>query len=239
MIRDHRPYWMKKAHLTFQSFYVRRFLKPQFESLGPGFTFMKPWHVRLFGAPIEMGACANVIATPDQKVRLSVWPEKKGMGGIRIGDYCLICPGVRIGSAMEIVIGDNCMIAGNAYIADSDWHDIHNRISAGRPRPVDIGDNVWIGDGAIVCKGVSIGANSVIGAGSVVTHSVPPNAVAAGNPAKVVRKFDPNARFLKRDAWFSDPFGLETEIDRLDREMLKENTFFGWLSHILFPQKGD
>lgn len=53
--------------------------------------------------------------------------------------------------------------------------------------PIVIGDNVWLGGGAIVLPGVTIGANSVIGAGSVVTKEVPPDVVAVGNPAKVIR----------------------------------------------------
>ena len=55
---------------------------------------------------------------------------------------------------------------------------------------VKIGDNVWIGGGAIVCPGVTIGENSVIGAGSVVTQDIPANCVAAGNPCKVIREIN-------------------------------------------------
>lgn len=54
--------------------------------------------------------------------------------------------------------------------------------------PVEIGDNCWIGAGVTICPGVSIGENSVIGAGSVVVHDIPANAVAAGNPCKVIRE---------------------------------------------------
>lgn len=53
--------------------------------------------------------------------------------------------------------------------------------------PVTIGDNVWVGSGAIVCPGVSVGADSVIGAGSVVTRDIPAGVVAAGNPCRVIR----------------------------------------------------
>jgi maltose O-acetyltransferase len=53
--------------------------------------------------------------------------------------------------------------------------------------PIVIEDNVWLGGGAIVCPGVTIGTNTVIGAGAVVTKDVPPNVVAVGNPAKVIR----------------------------------------------------
>ena len=53
--------------------------------------------------------------------------------------------------------------------------------------PITIGDNVWLGGGVIVCPGVTIGENSVVGAGSVVVRDIPANAVAVGNPARVVK----------------------------------------------------
>ena len=52
---------------------------------------------------------------------------------------------------------------------------------------MSLGDNVWLGGGVIVCPGVTIGDNSVIGAGSVVTHSLPANVIAVGNPARILR----------------------------------------------------
>ena len=87
MIRDHRPYWLKRLYLGFQSFYVRRFLSPQFAFLGPNATFMKPWYVEVFGSPVRMGECANVIASADRRVRLSVWSPEKCKGGIDIGQH--------------------------------------------------------------------------------------------------------------------------------------------------------
>ena len=78
MRKDHRPYVIKKAWLKFQKFYTRHFLAPQLERLGNGHAFMQPWHVELFGGPIEIGRYATVIATSDKKVRLSVWPEAPG-----------------------------------------------------------------------------------------------------------------------------------------------------------------
>ena len=58
-------------------------------------------------------------------------------------------------------------------------------------RPIVIGDDVWIGGGAIVLAGVTIGDRSVIGAGSVVTKDVPSDVVVVGNPAKIVRRLTP------------------------------------------------
>lgn len=101
--------------------------------------------------------------------------------------------GTTVVAATSITIGDGCMLGAHVMIFDTDFHNVHSksrryervdwdRISA----PVRIGDNVFIGTGAIICKGVEIGENSVIGAGSVVTKSIPANAIAAGNPCRVV-----------------------------------------------------
>ena len=237
--RDNRPYYIKKAFLKFQEFYVNHFLSPQLEHLGKGFTFMRPWHVELFGAPIELGDCVNVVASSDKKVRLAIWSEQKGKGRIRIGNYCLICPGVRIGAAHEITVGDNCMIASNAYITDSDWHDIYNRIIMGKTAPVKIENNVWIGDSAIVCKGVTIGENSIIGAGAVVVDSIPANCVAAGNPARIVKQLDVGEAFTTRAQFFSDPDKLFQGFDQMDKELLRGNSFLHWLRYLLFPSKED
>jgi acetyltransferase-like isoleucine patch superfamily enzyme len=217
--KDHRPYVIKKAWLKFQKFYARHFLRPQLEHLGPGHVFMRPWHVELFGGPIVIGRYVTLIATSDKKVRLSVWPQTPGHGSITIGDYALICPGVRISSAESIVIEDNCMLANGAYLTDADWHGIYDRVSLGQARPIHLAKNVWVGDSAIVCKGVSIGENSIIGAGAIVVEDVPSNCIAAG--------------------WFGDPAKLAREFVKWEQAVLKGNTFFGWLRHLVFPSHGD
>lgn len=81
-------------------------------------------------------------------------------------------------------------------------------------RPITIGDSVWIGGGAIVCPGVTIGAEAVIGAGSVVTRNVPPKAVAAGNPCRVLRNITEEDRkyYFRRLPFPAEdlkPFGKE------------------------------
>lgn len=63
-------------------------------------------------------------------------------------------------------------------------------------KPVTIGDDCWIGGGAIICPGVTIGNRCVIGAGSVVTKDIPDDSLAAGNPAKVLRKIEPQEKFI-------------------------------------------
>lgn len=239
MRRDHRPYFLKKAYLNFEKLYVRHFVKPHFEHLGEHYTFVRPWHVRAFGSPIELGAYSNVIGAAESKVRLSVWSEDREKGGIRIGKYCLICPGVRISSAYRITIGDNCMFANGAFVTDADWHGLYDRVSIGRTAPIVIENNAWIGDSAIVCKGVTIGENSIIGAGAVVTGDVPPNAIAAGNPARIVRQLDPNEKIITREQWLPAIFRLSKGIDQVERVKYKDNTLLHYLRYLIRPKRED
>jgi len=237
--RDHRPYVIKKLHTDLQRLYVNHFLRPQLESLGEGFSFLKPWYVRIHGSPIAIGGYANVVGASDGRVRLTVWPGGRGESRITIGDYCLICPGVRISAAAEVVVGDNCMLANGVYLTDSDWHGIYDRTVTGNPDPVRIENNAWIGDSAIVCKGVTVGENSIVGAGAVVTHDVPANSIAAGNPAKVMKRLDPSRAITQRSQWFSNPDQLFDYFDFLDRDALEENTVSHWLRTAFFPAAGD
>jgi acetyltransferase-like isoleucine patch superfamily enzyme len=237
--RDHRPWAVKRAFIKLEQRYTRHFIAPQLDHLGRGHHFMRPWHVKLFGGPIEIGRCATVIAASDAKVRLSVWPQADAEGLITIGDYCLLCPGVRISAAGTVSIGHNCMLANGVYITDSDWHDIYNRLSMGRAEPVRIGDNVWIGDGATICKGVHIGKNSIIGAGSIVVRDIPANSVAAGNPARVVKDLDRANGFVTRESWFDQARNLAAELEAWDQAMLEGNTLFGWLRASFFPTRTD
>ncbi|MBL3669264.1 sugar O-acetyltransferase [Streptomyces sp. M2CJ-2] len=88
-----------------------------------------------------------------------------------------------------IVIGEDCQIGPNVQLL-TPTHPLEpqpRRDKLEAAQPITIGDNVWIGGGAIVLPGVTIGDNSVIGAGSVVTKDVPPNVVAVGSPARPVR----------------------------------------------------
>ncbi|MEO6302047.1 MAG: DapH/DapD/GlmU-related protein, partial [Bacteroidia bacterium] len=84
-----------------------------------------------------------------------------------------------------IELGENVRCGANTLITDSDWHSDDPR--AGKPKAIRIEDNVWLGEGAKILKGVTIGKNSVIGAGSIVVSDIPANVVAAGNPAKVIK----------------------------------------------------
>lgn len=92
----------------------------------------------------------------------------------------------------RVNIGNNVMIAPYVQIYTA-THPLEAKArNSGREYaiPISIGNDVWIGGGAIICPGVTIGNGVVIGAGSVVTRDIPDNVFAAGNPAKVIRKID-------------------------------------------------
>lgn len=88
-----------------------------------------------------------------------------------------------------ITIGDNVMLGPKValYAVNHPIDPVVRSTFYDFPKPITIGNNVWIGGSAVVCPGVTIGDNTVIGAGSVVTKDIPANVVAAGNPCRVIR----------------------------------------------------
>jgi maltose O-acetyltransferase len=89
-------------------------------------------------------------------------------------------------SKVEVSIGEKTQIGPpvHIYAADHPRDPKQRRTGLERGKPVTIGRNVWIGDGAIILPGVTIGDDAVVGAGSVVTRDVPPSTTFVGNPAR-------------------------------------------------------
>ena len=92
----------------------------------------------------------------------------------------------------EIKIGDNCLLAPGVHIytAAHPLHPVERNSGKEFGKPVTIGDNVWIGGGAIINPGVHIGDNVVIASGAVITKDVPDNVVVGGNPARVIKEIE-------------------------------------------------
>lgn len=103
-------------------------------------------------------------------------------GIIKIGSNCYINSNCMIVSHCEIIINDNTTIGPGTYLYD---HDHSKNGFTGNP--IKIGQNVWIGAGCIILKGVTIGDNAIIAAGSVVTKDVEHDSVVGGVPAKYIK----------------------------------------------------
>jgi acetyltransferase-like isoleucine patch superfamily enzyme len=122
---------------------------------------------------------------------LTLGPEAR----IEIGAGCFLNMGVMLAAVERIEIGDHVMFANNCFIGDAD----HRYDDPSRPvthqgfvprGPVRIGPNCWFGVNCVVTGGVEIGERAVVGANSVVTESLPSGVIAAGAPAKVIRRIE-------------------------------------------------
>ena len=120
---------------------------------------------------------------------------------IRIGNDCMIGKDCHITALNGIKIGNGLLTGKSVLISDNSHGNPNNKdLLDIRPavRPLHskagivIGDNVWIGEKAVILAGVTIGDGAVIGANSVVTHNIPPYSIAAGCPAKVIKQ---NSKF--------------------------------------------
>ncbi|MGI5218558.1 sugar O-acetyltransferase [Nocardia sp. CA-290969] len=112
---------------------------------------------------------------------------------ITMGSGCFANFGLVALDVAAITIGDDVQIGPNVQLL-TPTHPLDpgpRRAKWEAAEPITIGDNVWLGGGAIVLGGVSIGDNTVVGAGAVVTRDLPANVVAVGNPARVIRTLDP------------------------------------------------
>lgn len=127
-------------------------------------------------------------------------------GEITIGHSCYVGEGTRIWSMERVVIGNRVLISHDVNIHDTNSHSLEptirhrdylRLITDGHSQeaeddvataPVSIADDVWIGFGASILKGVMIGQGAIVAAGAVVIDDVPPAVVVAGNPAQVVKQ---------------------------------------------------
>lgn len=153
------------------------------ETLGP--------RVRVWGAPLvtnqgrlligDRVRMSSVVST----LELSVGPNAT----LEIGDRVLINHGSSLGATKLVRIGECCNIGSQVILIDNAFHELDpdRRDQQPDPAPVILERNVWLAARVIVLPGVTIGRNSVIGAGSVVTRDIPPDVLAAGIPAKVIR----------------------------------------------------
>lgn len=162
--------------------------------------------VVFYGDPIVSLAASSRISI-GSKVILASESERTALGVSRPCILRTLRPGANISigaesglsgtvicAAVSVTLGRECLLGADVLIADTDFHPMK---AAGRRHsdnyadiasaPIEIADNVFIGARAMILKGVRIGENSVIGAGSLVAADIPPNVIAAGVPARVIR----------------------------------------------------
>lgn len=135
----------------------------------------------------------GVERSPDFFTHYIYLDVRKATSEIVIGNNTYINNGACIISdGCKIKIGENCLFGSSLQILDSDFHDLSpaNRFGGDNilKGDINIEDNVFVGNNVTILKGVVIGENSVIANGSIVTSSIPANVIAAGIPAKVIRR---------------------------------------------------
>ena len=131
-------------------------------------------------------------------------------GTLHIGKFCSIADGVRI-----LLGGEHNYRLGSTYPFDNiliRFHELGPTVKT--KGDITIGNDVWIGYGAIILSGVSIGDGAVIGAGSLVTKDVAPYAIVAGNPAKLIKyRFNPDTiKHLLELRWWNQPWNKIREM---------------------------
>lgn len=164
----------------------------RFAGFGDGSAMCFPV-AALFGErQIRIGA--GTVIGPYSSLSAGVSPQQElDHEVVTIGDRCVIGKGNGIVGHERIVIGDDVFTGHHVYITDANHGYEDTREPIGRQfaesKPVSIGDGSWIGTGAVVLPGVTIGRHVVVGASSVVTDDLPDFSVAVGNPARVIRRY--------------------------------------------------
>ena len=136
---------------------------------------------------LEVGA--GTLLEPD------VWITAPGEARVRIGAGTFLNLGVMVAAEGLVEIGEHCMLANGCFVSDSShrYEDLELPITwqgFESKGPTRIGDNCWLGAHTVVTSGVTIGESCVVGANSVVTADVEPFSVAAGAPARVIRRIE-------------------------------------------------
>jgi acetyltransferase-like isoleucine patch superfamily enzyme len=132
---------------------------------------------------------------PQTLLEPGVWLTAPGEARIRIGEGTFLNLGVMVAAAELVEIGSHCMFANSCFVTDANhrfddpdkpvpWQGFTSK------GPTRVGDNVWCGAHVVIASGVTVGERCVIGANSVVTEDIPAFSVAAGVPAKVLRKVE-------------------------------------------------
>jgi acetyltransferase-like isoleucine patch superfamily enzyme len=164
----------------------------RFYAFGDNSSVCFPWATLLGDDRIAIGSDTMVGPYSTLSAGLPLQPPNPAWAGptLTIGDRCLLGRNATVTAHCDIVIGDDVWMGNGVYISDQNhaWVDPDRPIGeqSQSPRPVRIGAGSWIGNGAMILPGASLGRRVVVAAGAVVTSPVPDHAIVAGVPAKVI-----------------------------------------------------
>ena len=212
MIRERLPARLQRAHQRIFLWRMRRKIRAdRFARFGHNSLIVDPYGI-LSPHRIEIGDHVLV----HSHAMFSVVEHFNGRDHeprLRIGSGTNIGHGIWLSCVGEIDIGENVLMGHNILIADS-YHEYHDpdvpiiRQPMAPPKPVRIEEGCILGPHVAVLAGVTIGRNTFVAANAVITKSVPPNSVVAGNPARVLRHYD-----RERGEWV-DAQGAPSPIGR-------------------------
>jgi acetyltransferase-like isoleucine patch superfamily enzyme len=151
------------------------------------------------GNVLEAFAEGRLQVGPGTLFEPHVWITAPGAARVRIGQGAFLNIGVMVASSGVVEIGDHCMFANGCFVSDAShrfddpdvpvpWQGFTSK------GPTRVGDNVWCGANVVITSGVTVGERCVIGANSVVTADLPPFSIAAGAPARVLRRIEYGSR---------------------------------------------
>jgi acetyltransferase-like isoleucine patch superfamily enzyme len=149
----------------------------------------------LHGNVLEAMREGRLEVGPEVLFEPGVWITAPGEARVRISAGSFLNQGVMVASEQLVEIGEHCMLANGCFVSDAN----HRFDDPGKPitwqgfqskGPTRIGDNCWLGANVVVTSGVSIGERCVIGANSVVTHDIESFSIAAGLPARVLKRVE-------------------------------------------------
>jgi len=149
----------------------------------------------VYGNVLEMFREGRLDVGEHSLLEPTVWLTAPGDARIRIGAGTFLNIAVMVAAVELVEIGDHCMFANGCFVTDGN----HRFDDPDRPvpwqgfsakGPTRVGDNVWCGANVVITSGVTVGERCVIGANSVVTTDIPPFSIAAGAPARVIRRIE-------------------------------------------------
>lgn len=181
----------------------RSFVAKRFGSFGDGSIIGFPMASLVNEQAIHIGS--NTVINPHVTLSAGWMPDQLDLAEriVTIGDRCLIGRGSTIVGHRAITIGDDVWTGHGIHITDMNhgYEDLEMPISRQHQpeAPVSIGSGSWLGHNVVVLPGVRIGRHVAVGAGSVVTRNIPDFSVAAGVPAEVIRRYDPDEGWVTND----------------------------------------